>query len=464
MPTSQFLSESQAAAEWRELIAQTRPAARAVLAAAADEQLPGLADLFYEHMLADPHASMFISNEQVRDRLHASLQRWLAAVLTAAADDMNGLIALQRMVGDVHARIGIPVNLVARATRRLKRALYDALIARMPPSDDRSSALIYVSQATDIALEVMTASYSRSREQSAKTDEAYRLFSVMQNVGTERERQRAALLDWENAFVYRIAINAQLDELQKMAASDFGLWFHHKGQPAFGDSREAQSVARLIVEIDEAMDAAMAAAAVPQSVEPMAARIALLNLVRDAVGQLKYLLGALFEQIAELETGRDALTHLLNRRFIPTVLRREVVLAAQSRTTFSVLMVDIDHFKAINDQYGHDAGDLALQTVAALLVHNVRGSDYAFRYGGEEFLLVLVETTESQARTIAESLRKRVEQETISSKSGEGIKVTISIGLAMHTGHPDYERTISAADEALYRAKKNGRNRTECAF
>src|SRR5690606_41304789 len=86
-----------------------------------------------------------------------------------------------------------------------------------------------------------------------------------------------------------------------------------------------------------------------------------------------------------------------NRRFLPTILRREIALHASTGRQFAVLMLDLDHFKAINDTHGHDAGDRALQHVAAILVEGTRGSDYLFRYGGEEFVIVLGSVGQTEA-------------------------------------------------------------------
>src|SRR5690606_22588451 len=134
-----------------------------------------------------------------------------------------------------------------------------------------------------------------------------------------------------------------------------------------------------------------------------------------------------------------------------------------SHHSFAVIIVDLDYFKAINDEHGHAAGDLALQTVAAVLLRNLRVSDYAFRYGGEEFLLVNVETDMDGAREAAERLRREIQQETIRLPGGRTVNLTASIGVALHTGHPDFAQVINAADAALYRAKAFGRNRVELA-
>ena len=123
-----------------------------------------------------------------------------------------------------------------------------------------------------------------------------------------------------------------------------------------------------------------------------------------------------------------------------------------------MLALDIDHFKRINDGYGHEAGDRVLQQLAALLVNNSRAGDYLFRLGGEEFLMLLVDTGLNGARRAAEKLRASVEREVFRLPQEQTLSVTMSIGLACFDGHPDYQQMMRRADEALYKAKEGGRN------
>ena len=117
------------------------------------------------------------------------------------------------------------------------------------------------------------------------------------------------------------------------------------------------------------------------------------------------------------------------------------------------------HFKRVNDEHGHDAGDRVLQQVAAQIVAQVRAGDFVFRYGGEEFLAVLAEIDEARAMVVAEKIRQRIEELEVSLSGGRSIRLTVSIGLAANDGHPDYQRLIDRADRALYVAKNAGRNR-----
>jgi diguanylate cyclase len=414
---------------WQQTLQATRPEAAALLADLAAHSPPDLAHHFYDVLLEDPRASRFLSHDQVRLRLKPAMQRWLTQLLTATPASVAALVAAQRVIGDVHARVGIPVDLVTRGMRVLKQRLFERIVAQAPNSHVAFDAISCLSASVDIALEGMTLAYTHARERSSRTDAAYRLFSLVQNVSTERERQRALLLDWENALLYAIASQATDADTVDLAHSDFGLWFTHKGIPSFGESSETAQVGALVAQVDAQLHAALAHADV-------AARFGALQGIREQLARIRTLMGMLFERIGELDAGS---------------------------TPFSVLLLDLDHFKAINDAHGHDGGDRALQHVAALLGQLTRGSDYLFRYGGEEFVVVLVAATAAQAEVIAENLRRQIAQTPAQLADGTALALTASIGVAAHDGHPDYERLMARADAAMYQAKKRGRNRVVLA-
>ena len=192
-------------------------------------------------------------------------------------------------------------------------------------------------------------------------------------------------------------------------------------------------------------------------------RIARLRELRETVKSIRFNLDNLFEQNNALEAGRDVLTRLLNRKFLPVVLNRQVSHARTHGTPFSVLALDIDYFKRINDSFGHDAGDRVLQQLATVLVNSSRAGDYLFRLGGEEFLMLLVDTDLNGARRTAEKLRASVEREVFRLPQERTLNVTLSVGVACFNGHPDYQQLMRRADEALYAAKHGGRNQVVVA-
>ncbi|MFP4078026.1 MAG: GGDEF domain-containing protein [Bacillota bacterium] len=155
----------------------------------------------------------------------------------------------------------------------------------------------------------------------------------------------------------------------------------------------------------------------------------------------------------------DPLTHLPNRRYFEDQVNYEVAISRRYQLSASFLMIDIDHFKAINDTYGHEAGDKVLVELSSILRQNVRDSDTVSRYGGEEFMLLLSHTDINGADILANRLRAIVETHTFN-KDETPISITISIGVAplLHNLEDPYKTTYRLVDEALYKAKKNGRN------
>jgi len=163
---------------------------------------------------------------------------------------------------------------------------------------------------------------------------------------------------------------------------------------------------------------------------------------------------------------KDQLTGIPNRRSFDNRLDLEWNRAMRDKTSLSIMMMDLDHFKNYNDTFGHRQGDLALQTIAASLTHLLkRSTDFAARWGGEEFVVLLPVTDSEHAQLVAESLRSGIEQTVIPCVDNRADKVTISIGLNTQIPTPGYSvgAFLAAADEALYEAKKSGRNRVAIA-
>ncbi|MBI5953469.1 MAG: diguanylate cyclase [Chloroflexi bacterium] len=165
-------------------------------------------------------------------------------------------------------------------------------------------------------------------------------------------------------------------------------------------------------------------------------------------------------QQVEVLAMHDGLTGLLNRRAIEEHAGAEFKMVARKERPMSVIMLDVDHFKNVNDQFGHAIGDQVLRQVAKVLQENSRGYDRVGRWGGEEFLLILPDTELRDAALVAERLRTQTAGTKIPLESGESISVQISLGVACTVnGFPSLAKLIEAADQSLYKAKQTGRNR-----
>jgi diguanylate cyclase (GGDEF)-like protein len=157
---------------------------------------------------------------------------------------------------------------------------------------------------------------------------------------------------------------------------------------------------------------------------------------------------------------RDGLTKLFNIRHFKEILGREFALSSGKRRTrkLSLIMTDVDHFKNFNDTYGHQVGDFVLKRVARMFKEGSRSHDVVARYGGEEFIMMLPGTDLEDARNIAERIRERIEKTPLR-RQNETYSVTVSLGVAMLEDEKTKEELIKKTDEALYEAKRTGRNR-----
>lgn len=170
----------------------------------------------------------------------------------------------------------------------------------------------------------------------------------------------------------------------------------------------------------------------------------------------------LFNEMSKNETLAIRLRELVNRDRLTDVATRDYFFTRMEAapSSFGVsLMVDIDHFKTVNDTYGHLTGDLVIQRVAEVLQHNVRDDDIVCRFGGEEFIIFLAEYDPDEGAETAERIRKAIEKDVIQSQDAK-ISVTVSIGGSLKDRITDITKSIQEADDALYAAKAGGRNQT----
>ena len=189
------------------------------------------------------------------------------------------------------------------------------------------------------------------------------------------------------------------------------------------------------------------------------------NLLFILSGRMRYsneaiLDGERLQRQFEHYASVDALTGLHNRRWLDEVFARQIMRCQGDGKPLTLIMLDADHFKNFNDNFGHIAGDQALCTLARTLIAHLRPTDQVARYGGEEFLLIMPETTLHEARVIADRVRLAVAATPVVSDERRDLPaLTVSLGLAQMRPDDTAEKLIAAADAAMYRAKQGGRNR-----
>ncbi|EFB9812429.1 oxygen-sensing cyclic-di-GMP phosphodiesterase [Escherichia coli] len=435
--------------EWTGLVEQADPLIRAKAAEIAVAHAHYLSIEFYRIVRIDPHAEEFLSNEQVERQLKSAMERWIINVLSAQVDDVERLIQIQHTVAEVHARIGIPVEIVEMGFRVLKKILYPVIFSSDYSAAEKLQVYHFSINSIDIAMEVMTRAFTFSDSSASKEDENYRIFSLLENAEEEKERQIASILSWEIDIIYKVLLDSDLGSSLPLSQADFGLWFNHKGRHYFSGIAEVGHISRLIQDFDGIFNQTMRNT---RNLNNRSLRVKFLLQIRNTVSQIITLLRELFEEVSRHEVGMDVLTKLLNRRFLPTIFKREIAHANRTGTPLSVLIIDVDKFKEINDTWGHNTGDEILRKVSQAFYDNVRSSDYVFRYGGDEFIIVLTEASENETLRTAERIRSRVEKTKLKAANGEDIALSLSIGAAMFNGHPDYERLIQVQNPQSWSA------------
>ncbi|WP_112661789.1 diguanylate cyclase [Microvirga flavescens] len=451
---------SSAEMEWRRIVETTDGRIRAIVAGLVAQDVDRCVEVFYATLLDDPEAAPFLDHKVVSERLHLSLRGWMIGLFRSQNESMEAFADRQRTIGEVHARIRLPIHLVMQGARLLKTNVTRDLLDSDLDREALWHAQLYVDAMIDLAMALMSEAFFKNTTRNIRTDEAYRLFSLGQDLSLERESQRAALMEWSHAVLLALHANpGQAARLPAIGRSEFGLWLHHKASVLFQGAPMLDRIQALMDRIDGISLPAMAEARdstpeeLPQLIENFQAEFE----------EIKFLLTEMFQTAAGLESGRDPLTRTLNRRFLPSILTREIATAAQHRATFSILMIDVDHFKTINDQWGHPIGDAILKQVAGTILEACRLGDFVFRYGGEEFLILIVEADGEAAIEKAERIRETVARQEFQAPTTTRLQVTVSIGVAEFNGHPDHERLVQAADQALYKAKEQGRNQVVLA-
>lgn len=193
--------------------------------------------------------------------------------------------------------------------------------------------------------------------------------------------------------------------------------------------------------------------------------------IRDDKGEIEGLMinihdvteNAVLERHLKELSYVDGLTGVYNRRTFERRLMEEFTRHKRIDSPLGIIMFDIDHFKSVNDEYGHMFGDVVLQELVKICNKNLRTEDFLARYGGEEFVCLLINQNVHQAELVAERLRKSIADITVT-EGGISVKTTISLGIADSRDCDTPEELIRLADEALYIAKRNGRNRVAKAF
>ena len=368
-------------------------------------------------------------------------------------EKISEYINYQEQIGIVHGRIDLPTSFVNYGMYLIKEYSSRVLRESVLGVDELANALIIMNKIFDIGLSLMSESYQGSLVFNEKEAQAFKLQCSTHNLAFDCEKLRTSLANWMRELLLSIhQENFNISDTSTVRYSDFGLWVTHKAK-LFLSNSQYESLAQLLNNMDDAMILLI------KEFKQAEKRKESLMTLNISVSKTLWILDDIAREIIDKDNGRDTLTRLFNRRYLETVLRHETDCSLKNDLIFGLIVLDIDYFKKINDNFGHDNGDEVLAQLANILTHEVRAGDFVFRLGGEEFLIILSDITEKVLAKVAEKIRLAVEHSKFFLKDGQELQVTVSAGVAIHDGHPDFQRTLKRADEALYEAKRTGRNR-----
>ncbi|RLE28607.1 MAG: diguanylate cyclase, partial [Acidobacteria bacterium] len=319
--------------------------------------------------------------------------------------------------------------------------------------------VIFTHQILDFAANAINEPYMAAVTSNIGYGQALRVALSGHSLALECEQLKGSLFEWHRTVIVNLFNGSSLSEVPSLQRSDLGLWINHKASFSINELPEYTTLQEILREADQRYtDHILAPCQNGLKVSETH-----LQTLSDHVSRLALALSSVIDRALATEEARDSLTRLFSRRYMHSILQHEVAYSLTNSSSFAVLLIDVDNFKMVNDAHGHQIGDDALVQVAETLLSNVRTSDFVFRYGGEEFLILLSEIAVDLAHQKAENIREAIAGLRIPSGTGSEITLTVSIGIAMHDGHPDFNRVVGAADQALMTAKEAGKDRVVVA-
>lgn len=262
---------------------------------------------------------------------------------------------------------------------------------------------------------------------------------------------------WHRQLVRTLVCKLQPDERDLAEDSytqcRFGQWYYERSSPSLRSHPTFAAMEREHKQLHELVAKLLRISAADQRIDPM-----IYDQFANTLERMRLQLFSLKYEIQDELYNIDPMTGAYMRYGMLAALRDQQALVARGAGHCAVVMVDIDHFKLINDRHGHNIGDRTLTHLSALLIKNLRPYDKLYRYGGDEFVVMLPNTPVETAVAIAERMRGLIEDQPLQ-MDDLPLMATVSIGVAMIDGGKPVEATIEQADQAMYAAKQQGRNR-----
>jgi len=420
-------------------------------------QIKDLVETFYEKLFDIPEIAPVLENAIVEKNLQKSLGNWILSIFSIhSPEDLDTLIERQKKIGWIHANINLKLQYFHYGISILKKEIFYRIYRENPEDKHLMKICLTIGELFDILISVIAESYFSYELVHENNELSLKVKGLSHNTAIECERLRTILFDWSRntlTFLFHTPENGR-ERITPLQDSDFGLWVIYKSEYLSHPMSVSDQLKSHIRKIDEALLQSLNYRDKGESIR-FSESIRVFN---ELITKTSWYISSIVDQALEFDTGTDPLTRLFNRRYLETILRRQTEISKRYGFPFAILLMDLDHFKIINDTYGHDAGDSVLKQFSEMLLLSLRASDFVFRYGGEEFLAVIGNIPAEEAQKLAEKIRMKCESSLFQIADERIIRLTCSIGITVSDGHPDYNRLIKRADTAMYQAKNSGRN------
>ncbi|MBF0186488.1 MAG: diguanylate cyclase [Magnetococcales bacterium] len=266
------------------------------------------------------------------------------------------------------------------------------------------------------------------------------------------------MMNWHRAIICNQSVEeAHLDH-KAHRKCNFGIWYYNSNHPILSNHQSFLNIRTIHRTLHE-----MGRELLIKSGKGLEIMPGEYDTFLEIRTQFRAEIRVLEKTLNDLIASTDPLTRVFNRSQMKSMIEHHHTMLKETGHVCSIAMVDLDHFKSINDTYGHKTGDDVLQFASGFIARNLRPSDLIFRYGGEEFLVCLPKTTTQTAFHVLERIRCQLSQQTINSTDDQVLKVTCSVGISQLQTNLSLEEAQKQADTAVYDAKQSGRNRI-CVF
>jgi diguanylate cyclase len=409
---------------------------------------------YFEVLYNTKEGKSILSKDIIDNDLRPKLSEWLPSLfkIKTTQKEVNDFVNQQLAVGKKYVKLNIPSHLLNLGARVIKHEICKKVIDENYSARDARDTYTQIIMLIDLCLSISYEAYLEDIIITERRSQSLQSHMLGSELAETCQSMLANLHEWHASLLSSLLTKntENMDRFLSISESEFALWLRNKATEFFNNIEEIEILNEEIDKIEKLL----------QNISSLSRDnndfIEVIDDLDNKIKKISWLFVSLTEHAHSLDLAKDPLTKLYNRRYLDVILRKETQLAMTKQQDFYILMVDIDKFKTINDTFGQLTGDRLIEKVANNLHDSVRTNDYVFRYGGDKFLLLLIDTTLERATVLADRLIEDAINTTVTTEDGIKINLSLSIGISESNNSENYQNIISLADKALFEAKANG--------